>query len=263
MHSYLFTIGTADELGDLNAWAPDHSKDPRTKMWLHKLSELPLDVAQYPRHFPVPLAIAKDLKELVADWEESCSASAEEFRSSVTSSEASGLPGLPGDEENTERFTKLTAVLEGLQQRLEQIKDGSGAAGRWLDAGGTECEQGDAGARWEPYTEDEQSQWLASVASEAAALAALVPQIRRLIWLDAGTASRWEDNAIQFPRLLAEIVATQDLNLEELASSMDLELDDVNELLDRAQNAWEAIKAVAAAPNWAEPETDAPVQPRG
>lgn len=53
----------------------------------------------------------------------------------------------------------------------------------------------------------------------------------------------WNDNHIQFPRLIAEIMATQDLDLECLAESMDLTVDDVNELFDRASEEWGSIKA--------------------
>jgi hypothetical protein len=53
----------------------------------------------------------------------------------------------------------------------------------------------------------------------------------------------WEDNEVQFSRLLAEISATQDkLDLEALAESMDLEVAQVNELFDRAQVRWEEAK---------------------
>jgi hypothetical protein len=54
--------------------------------------------------------------------------------------------------------------------------------------------------------------------------------------------SKWEDNFVQFPRLISEIVATQELDLKALADSMDLTIEDVNELLDRAQQSWEDIK---------------------
>lgn len=55
--------------------------------------------------------------------------------------------------------------------------------------------------------------------------------------------STWKNNAVQYPRLLAEIAATQDsLDLDALAESMDLTTDQVSELLDRAQDDWEAIK---------------------
>lgn len=53
----------------------------------------------------------------------------------------------------------------------------------------------------------------------------------------------WEDNRIQFPRLISEIMATQDLDLGLLAESMDLTIDEVNELFDRASEEWEIIKA--------------------
>jgi hypothetical protein len=53
----------------------------------------------------------------------------------------------------------------------------------------------------------------------------------------------WELNHIQFPRLLAEIVATQDnLNMQELCESMDLDEEDVYELFERAQSIWERVK---------------------
>lgn len=55
--------------------------------------------------------------------------------------------------------------------------------------------------------------------------------------------AKWNDNAIQFPRLLAEIMATQEIDLATLAESMDLSIDDVNELFDRADQAWESAKA--------------------
>lgn len=50
----------------------------------------------------------------------------------------------------------------------------------------------------------------------------------------------------QFPRLLAEVFATQDLNMESLASSMDLTVEEVRGLFVRADEAWEAIKAEKA-----------------
>lgn len=52
----------------------------------------------------------------------------------------------------------------------------------------------------------------------------------------------WEDNSIQFPRLLAEIVATQSLDLDALCDSMDLSLSDLDELFERAVLDWEDIK---------------------
>lgn len=58
-------------------------------------------------------------------------------------------------------------------------------------------------------------------------------------WPSAGN-DLWSRNEIQFPRLLSEIVATQDLNIPAIAESMDLSVPDVNQLLDRAQVAWES-----------------------
>lgn len=55
--------------------------------------------------------------------------------------------------------------------------------------------------------------------------------------------STWNNNAVQFPRLLAEIMATQNLDLPALVESMDLTLDEVNELFDRADTVWESAKA--------------------
>lgn len=54
----------------------------------------------------------------------------------------------------------------------------------------------------------------------------------------------WEDDSVQFPRLLAEISAI-DLSKEqilELCKSMDLKPGDIRDLLDRAQRRWELIK---------------------
>lgn len=57
----------------------------------------------------------------------------------------------------------------------------------------------------------------------------------------------WENNSVQFPRLLAEISATQDnLDIPALAESMDLTVEEVNELFDRADAAWERIKKMSA-----------------
>jgi hypothetical protein len=55
--------------------------------------------------------------------------------------------------------------------------------------------------------------------------------------------SNWERDDYQFPRLLAEIAATQDsLDIDALCESMDLVPGDIHELFDRAQMAWERIK---------------------
>lgn len=64
---------------------------------------------------------------------------------------------------------------------------------------------------------------------------------RELEWLTI-TEGPWFDNSIQFPRLLAEIAATQDLNWDALCESMDLEVEDLDALFERADIEWEAIK---------------------
>ena len=53
----------------------------------------------------------------------------------------------------------------------------------------------------------------------------------------------WEDTGIQAVRLVSEIIATQEnLDMEALCESMDLEMDDMNNLMDRIQDSWEDIK---------------------
>jgi len=60
---------------------------------------------------------------------------------------------------------------------------------------------------------------------------------------DAWRQRPWNDDLVQFPRLLAEIMATQDdLDLLTLADSMDLSVGRVEELFERAHTSWEAIK---------------------
>lgn len=55
----------------------------------------------------------------------------------------------------------------------------------------------------------------------------------------------WENNSIQFPRLIAEMEATgffeQSENLDALLESMDLEMDDLAELIERASTIWDSI----------------------
>ena len=58
-------------------------------------------------------------------------------------------------------------------------------------------------------------------------------------------ADLWNDNSIQFPRLLAEIAATVELSPAQqvkLCESMDITFQELGELFDRAQDAWERIK---------------------
>lgn len=61
----------------------------------------------------------------------------------------------------------------------------------------------------------------------------------------------WKNDAIQFPRLIAELEAAGALDTEllsQVALSMDLTLDEVTELVDRAQATWDALKAKTVAP---------------
>lgn len=54
---------------------------------------------------------------------------------------------------------------------------------------------------------------------------------------------KWNDNLVQFARLLCEVVAIQDnLDIPGLAESMDLTQEDVLVLLDRANTEWERAK---------------------
>lgn len=56
----------------------------------------------------------------------------------------------------------------------------------------------------------------------------------------------WEDDSIQFPRLISEIAANVVINGSEwqaLLDSMSLEDADLNELFERAHVKWEQAKA--------------------
>jgi hypothetical protein len=53
----------------------------------------------------------------------------------------------------------------------------------------------------------------------------------------------WLDDSIQFPRLLDEIRATQELDYAALCDSMDLTSEEIDELFDRAMAKWEVQKA--------------------
>ena len=53
----------------------------------------------------------------------------------------------------------------------------------------------------------------------------------------------WNNNLIQFARLLCEIAATQDtFNADALCMEMDLNHDELNEMFDRAHEVWETYK---------------------
>jgi hypothetical protein len=55
-----------------------------------------------------------------------------------------------------------------------------------------------------------------------------------------GSVSVWEDDTIQFPRLITEIEATQDLDYDALCDSMDLEREELFSLFERAQSSFDA-----------------------
>lgn len=62
----------------------------------------------------------------------------------------------------------------------------------------------------------------------------------------AFVALRWDNDTVQFARLLSEIAATQDLpDLALLLESMDLTLNQVEELFERAHQVWENAKVEA------------------
>ena len=70
---------------------------------------------------------------------------------------------------------------------------------------------------------------------------------------------KWADNTLQFARLIAELEAVGAITLsvmQDLCTSMDLETNQVNELIDRAQKYWDDKKKM---PTIAELRTDGEV----
>lgn len=67
-----------------------------------------------------------------------------------------------------ERHERMKAPLVLAVDKLRSIQHGSDHDGRWLDANGNECDEDDEDARWEPFTVEEQKQWLETVAADAA-----------------------------------------------------------------------------------------------
>jgi hypothetical protein len=60
------------------------------------------------------------------------------------------------------------------------------------------------------------------------------------------TGDSWHNDHLQFARLLSELVAAGAPNrkqMAELCESMDLSVENINEILDRAQEAWEDVKS--------------------
>lgn len=58
------------------------------------------------------------------------------------------------------------------------------------------------------------------------------------------TKSRWDQDRLQFPRLLAELraIGLTDDQYRELEASMDLSRGYIDELLERAETKWQKIK---------------------
>ena len=52
----------------------------------------------------------------------------------------------------------------------------------------------------------------------------------------------WKNDHVQFARLLSEIYAVCPLEFGDLADSMDLSVDHIRELFDRAEKVWEEAK---------------------
>lgn len=52
----------------------------------------------------------------------------------------------------------------------------------------------------------------------------------------------WNNNLVQFARLLCEIAATQDVDFDTLSESMDLEKEHIDELFERAHVVFEGCK---------------------
>lgn len=71
------------------------------------------------------------------------------------------------------------------------------------------------------------------------------------------TLDKWTDNSIQFPRLLAEVLAVSLTSSQyaALGESMDLTRDQIDELLKRAETVWEQAKADLGTDDTSEADT--------
>lgn len=63
--------------------------------------------------------------------------------------------------------------------------------------------------------------------------------------LSTDQTASWENDSVQFPRLIAEIkgVGLSSEQVQELCTSMDLKKEDIYDLLERAEATWEDIKS--------------------
>lgn len=67
------------------------------------------------------------------------------------------------------------------------------------------------------------------------------------VFVSSDPDDNWKNDSIQFPRLIAEMEAAgfftqQHELLSLLCQSMDLDLHQIHEIVDRAQQQWDAIK---------------------
>lgn len=53
--------------------------------------------------------------------------------------------------------------LQILAKALVTIAEGSAVTGRWLDAKGAECDEGDPDATWTEYDDEDQTIWISYV----------------------------------------------------------------------------------------------------
>ena len=70
--------------------------------------------------------------------------------------------------------------------------------------------------------------------------------LKRMPQVSSNPDENWQNDAIQFPRLIAELEAAGAFTspvLKSVAASMDLKTGDVVALIDRAQGTWDDIKA--------------------
>lgn len=68
---------------------------------------------------------------------------------------------------------------------------------------------------------------------------------RRIPRISHNSNKNWANNAIQFPRLLAEILATVHIEEDQrqaICQSMDITSEELDELFDRAEEEWRLIK---------------------
>jgi len=99
-----------------------------------------------------------------------------------------------------------------------------------------------------PYGDVQAAEWFTATAYERAEAMHRVEELEAARVQEEAAERRnkvWEDNNVQFARLLAEIMATQDnLDMEALSESMGLEIARIEELFERAQMSWEHSKEV-------------------